>query len=217
MDFLRTDDADPFDQDFASDAGAGAIDAPFFGGERRSHVAAHEHWAACLNGRFCPAPGDLDRPCIEDAHSVLIEMLDGAPILKRAGKMLLDSAGAEDLPRLSDLPPTSFLALLVAHYRQVLVSREPVAFTGEHVTPSGQASLYRAILLPLSSDGRSVDHILGTINWREFADSDLAARIAHEVDRSVAAMLRERPLFSCSGVDGYQLVERLQPELPLQA
>lgn len=219
MDFLRASDADnSFGHDEDGDAGEWAIETPSFGNdERRVQVAAYRHWAARLNGRFCPAPSDLDRHQLEGPRSVLIEMVEERPVLRFAGTALLDSSGAGAPPLFRDLPEGSFLALLVAHYRQVLVSREPVAFMGEHVMPSGQASLYRGVLLPLSSDGRTIDYILGTINWRELADRDLTARIVLEVDRSVARMLKQTMLFPGRGGEGLHEMERIQPELPLRA
>jgi hypothetical protein len=47
--------------------------------------------------------------------------------------------------------------------------------------------MYRGILMPLSSDGDSIDFIYGIINWKEVADGNTLAGLVEEVSRSAAA------------------------------
>src|SRR5438132_1291193 len=49
-----------------------------------------------------------------------------------------------------------------------------------------QNTLYRGILMPLSSDGESIDFIYGVINWKEMAEADIAAGIEGEALRAIA-------------------------------
>src|SRR3546814_16832473 len=48
--------------------------------------------------------------------------------------------------------------------------------------------MYRGILMPLSSDGDTIDYIYGVINWKEVADQDTAAGIAREAYRAAASL-----------------------------
>src|SRR3546814_14395268 len=48
--------------------------------------------------------------------------------------------------------------------------------------------MYRGILMPLSSDGDTIDYIYGVINWTEVADQDTAAGIAREAYRAAASL-----------------------------
>ncbi len=45
-------------------------------------------------------------------------------------------------------------------------SMKPLTASGRLETTEGEMALYRAIILPLSEDGRAVDHLLGAINFK---------------------------------------------------
>ena len=113
------------------------------------------------------------------------------------------------MKRLSDVPSGSFLSLLAGHYRQAASSRAPIAFEGEEAASDGRSSTYRAILLPLSSDGETVDFVHGTISWREPAAEDLEEAIWAEVERlgpPTAAPCRS-PVWPQHGQEGRQALQ----------
>lgn len=190
-----------------------AIDAPLGVdcADRRAHLEVYGEWISLLNGRQCPLLEDMDSEWIEGPRSMLLELIGGEePVLDFAGGALLAEAGLTALPRLRDVPPDSYLALLITHFRHVVLTGEPIAFDGEH-----DGGVYRGILLPLSSDGAGVDYVWGMINWREPADIDLTANIALEVGRSFAeALVRLAPVRL---PEALPLHDRLQRELPLCA
>lgn len=155
--------------------------------DRRAHVRAYDRWIAMLRGRSCPSIEDLEPSGVAGPRDILIDLRrdETDPDLVCIGGALLADCGRRGMKRLSQVPRGSFLSLLTAHYRQVVFSRQPIAFEGEQEA-DGRASIYRGILLPLSSDGENVDFVHGTISWRELADAGLAAQIAMEVERSNA-------------------------------
>ena len=45
-------------------------------------------------------------------------------------------------------------------------SMKPLTASGRLETPEGEMALYRSIILPMSEDGHTVDHILGAISFK---------------------------------------------------
>ena len=86
------------------------------------------------------------------------------------------------------------LSRLTDHYLQIIANCAPIGFEAEFVGQRGYNTLYRGILMPLSSDGEAIDFIYGVINWKEMADSgDRRAASLAEVDRAIAAAPRRPP------------------------
>jgi hypothetical protein len=60
--------------------------------------------------------------------------------------------------------------------------------------------MYRGILMPLSSDGDTIDFIYGVINWKEVADSATTAGIAREMNGAeVPDAIPEGPVWANNG------------------
>jgi hypothetical protein len=160
--------------------------------ERRMHVRAYNYWVSLLGGRPYPSIQDVDPHTIEDfgPHSVLLDFSRDQedPEIAFLGRALrvecaLDSA----IRQISEVPSRSLLSRLTDHYLQIIANRAPIGFEAEFVGQRGHNTLYRGILMPLSSDGNQIDFIYGVINWKELADSDTASVIAGEVGRAIAA------------------------------
>jgi hypothetical protein len=160
--------------------------------ERRMHVRAYNYWLSLLDGRAYPAIGDLDPATLDDfgPHSVLVDFTDGPgdPAVPFIGRALRRACNLEGIVRrISDVPPRSLLSRLTDHYMQIIANRAPIGFEAEFTSQTGQTNMYRGILMPLSSDGNSIDFIYGVINWKEIADSGIAESLEREVSRSAAA------------------------------
>jgi hypothetical protein len=84
------------------------------------------------------------------------------------GDVLLPDGPPEARPLLSDHPENSLLRLATAKISAVVAKRAPVTFGGTGVR-NVTAILYRAILLPLSDDGETIDHVIGAINFKEIS------------------------------------------------
>jgi hypothetical protein len=160
--------------------------------ERRMHVRAYNYWVSLLEGRPYPSIQDVDPHTIEDfgPHSVLLDFSRNQddPEIAFLGQALrtecaLDSA----IRRISKVPSRSLLSRLTDHYLQIIANRAPIGFEAEFQGQRGLNTLYRGILMPLSSDGQAIDFIYGVINWKELADSETAAQIAGEVAAAAAA------------------------------
>ncbi|HEX8366788.1 MAG TPA: hypothetical protein VF603_16025 [Allosphingosinicella sp.] len=171
-----------------------AIEAPPEIGvdERRMHVRAYNHWVSLLDGRPYPLIEDLDPANIEDfgPHSVLLDFSGNSedPEVCFLGRALRAECGLDsNIRRISEVPARSLLSRLTDHYLQIIANSAPIGFEAEYLNRRGVNTLYRGILMPLSSDGEAIDFIYGVINWKELADSETATEIAAAVDRAAAA------------------------------
>jgi hypothetical protein len=160
--------------------------------ERRMHVRAYNYWVSLLAGRAYPAIQDVDPHTIDDfgPHSVLLDFSRDPedPEIAFLGRALrveceLDAA----ISPISGVPSRSLLSRLTDHYLQIIANRAPIGFEAEFVSQRGHNTLYRGILMPLSSDGDSIDFIYGVINWKEMADADTASVLVTQVEAAVAA------------------------------
>jgi hypothetical protein len=158
---------------------ASAADAPTAGDfaaaigtdERRMHVRAYNYWVSLLDGRDYPSIEDLEPAGFGDfaANSVLLDFTAGCegPATRYVGAAIRAECGLEDDVRtLADIPSRSLLSRLTDRYMQIIANRAPVGFEAEFVNQRGQPICYRGILMPLSSDGDTIDFIYGVINWK---------------------------------------------------
>ena len=160
--------------------------------ERRMHVRAYNYWVSLLSGRAYPSIGDVDPHNIEDSgpHSVLLDFSKSQddPQIAFLGRALRIECGLDAaIARISQVPSRSLLSRLTDHYLQIIANCAPIGFEAEFVGQRGHNTLYRGILMPLSSDGEAIDFIYGVINWKELADSETAIEIATEVESAIAA------------------------------
>jgi hypothetical protein len=160
--------------------------------ERRMHVRAYNYWVSLLAGRPYPSIGDIDPHTIEDfgPHSVLLDFSRDQedPEIAFLGQALRAECALDGaVRRISGVPSRSLLSRLTDHYLQIIANRAPIGFEAEFVNQRGHNTLYRGILMPLASDGSTIDFIYGVINWKEIADSETASEIAGEVGRAIAA------------------------------
>ena len=159
--------------------------------ERRMHVRAYNYWVSLLAGRAYPSIRDVDPHTIEDfgPHSVLLDFSRNQedPEISFLGRALRVECGLDDAIRhISTVPSRSLLSRLTDHYLQIIANRAPIGFEAEFVSQRGHNTLYRGILMPLSSDGETIDFIYGVINWKELADADTASALVTEVETAVA-------------------------------
>jgi hypothetical protein len=174
--------------DKAIDLAEPAWDAPLIfpeADERRLHLRAYHHWAALRQDRLMPAPTDLDvtRLGVLAPNAVLVELAGETPVLRYVGERLRREArhNGEVPLRLDAVPPDSVLARLTDHLAGAAGRCAPVRFEAEFVSLRGRETMSRGILMPLSSDGSTVDALFGVINWKEVAAPELAGRLAAEI------------------------------------
>ncbi len=157
--------------------------------ERRMHVRAYNHWVSLLAGRAYPSVADLDPEHDADfgEHAVLLDFSRDAdnPGIAFLGDRLRGECAPDRQPAtIAEVPPRSLLARLTEQYPQIIVNRAPIGFEAEFVGQRGNEMLYRGILMPFSSDDRTIDFIYGVVNWKELADAGLASGLAAEIARA---------------------------------
>ena len=81
------------------------------------------------------------------------------------------------------------MSRLTDHYLQIIANRAPIGFEAEFVSQRGCSTMYRGILMPLSSDGDTIDFIYGVINWKELADADTTATLTAQLNGQLADQL----------------------------
>ena len=194
-----------FDDDAEAEAAGdvAAIEAPPEIGtdERRMHVRAYNYWVSLLDGRPYPSIADLEPANLDDfgPHSVLLDFTRSAdnPAISFLGRELREACGlASDVRTVADVPSRSLLSRLTDHYLQIIANCAPIGFEAEFDGQEGANTMYRGILMPLSSDGDSIDFIYGVINWKEVADGDTAASIVRQADRLLKASIPASPVWA---------------------
>lgn len=159
--------------------------------ERRMHVRAYNHWVSLLDGRPYPSIEDLKPEKIGDfgPHSVLLDFTDDRddPVIAFLGVDLKTECGIDFArQRISEVPARSLLSRLTDHYMQIIANHAPIGFEAEFQSHRGINTLYRGILMPLSSNGDEIDFIYGVINWKDLADNGTANGLASAIDRAIA-------------------------------
>lgn len=160
--------------------------------ERRMHVRAYNYWVSLLAGRPYPSIEDVQPDRIGDfgPHSVLLDFTGDTedPAIAYLGAALRAECNLDaGVERISQVPSRSLLSRLTDHYLQIIANRAPIGFEAEFVSNRNVNTLYRGILMPLSTDGEQIDFIYGVINWKELADSAAAGALAGEVGRALSS------------------------------
>jgi hypothetical protein len=155
--------------------------------ERRMHVRAYEHWVSLLAGRPYPTIADLDLDELSEfePRAVVLDYSGGIedPKVVRIGQALREECDvAEGILSVSDVPRGSLLSRLTDHTLEIIGTRAPIGFEAEFTNHQGLPTLYRGILMPFSSDGGTIDHVLGVINWKHALSPDLAEQLRREMD-----------------------------------
>ncbi len=140
--------------------------------ERRMHVRAYNYWVSLLDGRDYPSIEDLEPGSITDfaPNSVLLDFTAGRddPATPYVGSAIRAECGLpDDITQIAEVPSRSLLSRLTDHYLQIIANRAPIGFEAEFVNQRGHSICYRGILMPLSSDGDTIDFIYGVINWKD--------------------------------------------------
>ena len=194
MDRLREFETDSGHSSAPGDADDYAVDAPAAIGtdERRMHVRAYNHWVSLLHGRALPSIEDLNPDELTDfgPNSVLLDFTGGAdnPAITYLGSRLNHECGFEEAPlTVSDVPARSLLSRLTDHYLQIIANRAPIGFEAEFVNTRGHNTMYRGILMPLSSDDDTIDFVYGVINWKELAGAAEASALNAQLSQALSS------------------------------
>ena len=87
------------------------------------------------------------------------------PKFRFMGRQLFRDCGGDITNQgVSRLLPQSCLARAVARRDEVVTEGKPCMIADEFINAEGNKVLYRAVMLPFSSDGKTIDFIIGAIN-----------------------------------------------------
>ena len=158
--------------------------------ERRMHVRAYEYWVSLRNGRACPSIHELEPGKIADfgSHSVLLDFSRSTtnPGLTFIGRALREECGIlYGIRNVADVPERSLLSRLTEECGQILERKTPLSFENEFLNHKGESVSFRGVLMPLSSDGQTINFVYGVINWK--ADVAAAEEELFEIEDEAAS------------------------------
>ncbi|WP_343344125.1 hypothetical protein WJT74_09515 [Sphingomicrobium sp. XHP0239] len=172
--------------------------------DRRMQVRAYNFWYSLLKGRDFPSIDDLKPTDLKAfaSNSVLLDFSKGRddPALPYVGAALRAQCHVgQEVTHLSDVPAQSLLGLVAMHYDRLIETRTPVGFESANPDdlPDDQP-LYRGILMPFSSDGKTIDFVYAVINWKtpdqRAADRAAAEKAAREDEEAFEDLDTPAPL-----------------------
>ncbi|MEH3107440.1 MAG: hypothetical protein PGN09_09195 [Sphingomonas fennica] len=166
--------------------------------ERRVHVRAYNRWARLRAGRAFPHARDLSAPELAEflPRAVILrypagDAAAGNPEILYIGRALRAEAGldAAAQPAIADIPPGSLVQRMTARHADIAGHSAPVGIEAEYVGAYGEATLYRGVMLPFSTDGVAIDHVCGIVNWKLAAADDVTADMQDAIEQ-----VRTRPM-----------------------
>ena len=139
-------------------------------GERRIHNQARALWESVRNGHDVPllSSFSIAKANAISAHGFLLDVtFKGNPLVLIAGDVLWEEAGLAPVPTsLAKISARSLLGQFADRWREAVLTREPMTSEYEFTTPEMYKVLCRGVLLPLSTDGSTIDHVYGVVSWK---------------------------------------------------
>jgi hypothetical protein len=126
------------------------------------------YWQAKKGDRSAPARADLD-PIEIPAIMPHLLLLDVEPRTRRVRFRLMGTAVTSGLGRdltgryLDDLPLNRTQRTMLEQYKRVIDTVEPACSAWEYTREDGRHVRFERLILPLSSDGATVDMLLAGI------------------------------------------------------
>jgi len=122
-----------------------------------------------------PTISEIDLAALPDIwpHSFLLEIDDaeGGYVFRDLGEKIDKSSSPSLVGRRdTDAPNDALPGMALAYLDEVIEKGVPISRGGAFTNPEGKKVLFRSVLLPLSSDGKTINGILGAANCREVVD-----------------------------------------------
>lgn len=140
--------------------------------ERRVSCEALYYWSDISGDRDMPRPDEVDFDAVPDIGRYLFLMATGNGrghfMIQRAGAILDDASSAGEIAGRSvvDVFPAPLNQRVLECCESAVSARRPMVDSGILILENDTEVLYRMIMMPLSSDGTSVDHVLGAFSFR---------------------------------------------------
>ena len=137
--------------------------------ERRLVSRVLRHWQEMALGRDLPSKDHIDPWLIGDDWSYCMLLSLGregsAPTFLTVGAKLLPSDDAWSARPIHECPAGTIPTAMLAQIERCVAEARPLSLSGGALH-YGKEVLFRALLMPLSGDGRRVDGIFGAANFR---------------------------------------------------
>lgn len=138
--------------------------------DRRLAGRALMHWESARRGRELPSLADYDAAGLPFSPSntfvIRIAPRENDDEIVRAGEASSRAFGRNPVGlRALDIMPSAVERGLRFH-RTAAELRKPIADVGGFTNARGREIMYRCVLLPLSEDQKTVDHVLGVFSFK---------------------------------------------------
>lgn len=125
-----------------------------------------DYWQSRCGDRVMPSRSDIDPTEIPDLLSfiALVDVLDNPRDfrIRLVGTSIRDIAGTEMTGKvIADVFPPAFHAEVFKHWNEIVDRKTPKVASGRHWVSDRSHIKWEGILLPLSSDGATVNMMLG--------------------------------------------------------
>ena len=155
------------------------------------------YWEGLRDRQNLPLITDLNFNDIGDfmpyAFNLDISAASDTPKLCFVGRQLIQDCGGDVINQgVSQLPPQSLLAKAIRHHGEVVTEGKPCMIADEFINAEGNKILYRAVMMPFSNTGDTIDFIIGAINSKTVELSRGAAPVPQEPEDAAAAS-KDRP------------------------
>lgn len=140
----------------------------------------HSYWLAKKRHRLAPGRKDIDpaelRSLLPHLFMVDVENKPRRFRFRLVGTAIVSSFGLDITGRyLEEIGFSDQAPSVLAHYGAVATTAEPSCHHVHFTRGSGRYLAYERLIVPLSSDGTSVDMLLGGICFDEAYETDLSA------------------------------------------
>ncbi len=134
------------------------------------------YWESLRGRKILPLITDLNFHEIGEflPYTFTLDISAGSdnPKLCFVGRQLIQDCGGDVLNQcVSQLQPQSLLAKAIRHRGEVIADGKPCMIADELVNAEGNKTLYRAVMMPFSSTGDTIDFIIGAISSKTVEQS----------------------------------------------
>jgi hypothetical protein len=154
--------------------------------ERRLVARVFRHWTEMPTAKRFPSKGDIDPWLLGDdwANCVLIRLdrdLDRSTFVTVGEKLLPEHAESLTDKSITACPRETLLGTMLKYLSRFKAIGGPLGIAGTANHHDAHV-LFRALLLPVSSDGARIDYILGAANFRPLRNGeDKELRTRHQM------------------------------------
>lgn len=127
------------------------------------------YWAELCGDRQYPELQDFNVSEVREFQSNFFVLAIADPIydsrFRYVGDALSSDAGCDLKNKSIGVAPVgSLVARLASEFGPLLARKAPLGFEGEFIGQDGATKQYRGLLLPFSSNGEVIDHVVGAIS-----------------------------------------------------